>query len=143
MVKKMRPARNAIIVCSGLGTRGGVQYWDPRRRGSSPTVRSGADDALHGRPDGAPPPTRGPLAGRSPFPVSYRCRALMAYRYSVVRLQRDRERFRKRTAARIAQGLHPKCGRRPRAAERTLCEICADKRNKASRARDARSWAAG
>ena len=26
-VKEVRPARNEIIVCTGLTTRGGVQYW--------------------------------------------------------------------------------------------------------------------
>ena len=26
-VKEMRPAPNEIIVCTGLGSRGGVQYW--------------------------------------------------------------------------------------------------------------------
>ena len=26
-VKEMRPERNEIIVCTGLRTRGGVQYW--------------------------------------------------------------------------------------------------------------------
>ena len=26
-VREMRPARNEIIVCTGLRTRGGVQYW--------------------------------------------------------------------------------------------------------------------
>ena len=26
-VKEMRPLRNEIIVCTGLRTRGGVQYW--------------------------------------------------------------------------------------------------------------------
>ncbi len=26
-VREMRPERNEIIVCTGLGSRGGVQYW--------------------------------------------------------------------------------------------------------------------
>ncbi len=26
-VKEMRPERNEIIICTGLGSRGGVQYW--------------------------------------------------------------------------------------------------------------------
>ena len=55
----------------------------------------------------------------------------------------DRERFRKRTAARIAQGLCPRCGERPPAPERSLCGPCNDKRNRASRARDARLRAEG
>ncbi|MXW91807.1 MAG: hypothetical protein F4114_18085 [Rhodospirillaceae bacterium] len=55
----------------------------------------------------------------------------------------DRERFRKRTAARVAQGLCPRCGERPPAPERSLCGPCNDKRNAASRARDARLRAEG
>jgi len=27
MVKEMRPARTEIIICTGIRTRGGVQYW--------------------------------------------------------------------------------------------------------------------
>ncbi len=26
-VREMRPERNEIIICTGLGSRGGVQYW--------------------------------------------------------------------------------------------------------------------
>ena len=55
-----------------------------------------------------------------------------------IRRARDRERFRRRTAERIAKGLCPKCGKQPPAPERSLCETCAAKRNAASRARDAR-----
>ena len=67
----------------------------------------------------------------------------MAYRDPAVRRQRDRERFRKRTAERVAQGLCPRCGDGPPAPERSVCDPCADKRNKASRARDAQLRAAG
>ena len=42
----------------------------------------------------------------------------MAYRDIEVRRQRDRERFRKRTAERISQGLCPRCGDRAPAASR-------------------------
>ena len=55
----------------------------------------------------------------------------------------DRERFQRRTAARIAQGLCPKCGKQPPAAGLIHCEPCTEKRNRASRARDARLRAAG
>lgn len=55
----------------------------------------------------------------------------------------DRERFRKRTAARIAAGLCPRCSERAPAPDRSLCEPCAEKRNKASCARDARLRAEG
>ena len=55
----------------------------------------------------------------------------------------DRERFRKRGAARVAQGLCPRCGERPPAPERSVCGPCAAKRNAASRARDARLRAEG
>ena len=67
----------------------------------------------------------------------------MAYRDPAVRRQRDRERFRKRTAERVAQGLCPRCGDGPPAPERSVCDPCAEKRNRASRTRDARLRAAG
>ena len=67
----------------------------------------------------------------------------MAYRDPAVRRQRDRERFRKRTAERVAQGLCPRCGDGPPAPERSVCDPCGEKRNKASRARDARLRAEG
>ena len=60
-----------------------------------------------------------------------------------VRKARDRERFRKRTAARIAAGLCPRCGHRSPAPERSVCAPCAEKCNRASRARDARLRAEG
>ena len=55
----------------------------------------------------------------------------------------DRERFRRRSAERIALGLCPRCGERPPAPERSVCEPCAARRNKASRARDAKLRDAG
>ncbi len=67
----------------------------------------------------------------------------MAYADPEVRKQRDRQRFRKRTAKRIAAGLCPRCGVQPPAPERTVCAGCAAKRNAASRARDARLREAG
>ena len=67
----------------------------------------------------------------------------MAYRDVEVRKQRDRERVARRTAERIAAGLCPRCGERPPAPERSVCDDCAAKRNAASRARDARLRAEG
>ena len=67
----------------------------------------------------------------------------MAYADPEVRKQRDRERAARRTAARIAAGQCPRCGARPPAPDRSVCGPCAEKRNAASRARDARLRAAG
>ena len=67
----------------------------------------------------------------------------MGYADPAVQLQKDRERFARRTAARIAQGLCPRCGDRPPAPERSVCPPCAEKCNRASRARDARLRAEG
>ena len=67
----------------------------------------------------------------------------MTYRDPEVRRARDRERFRRRTAERIALGLCPRCGASPPAPDRTVCGPCAGKRNAASRVRDARLRAAG
>ncbi len=62
----------------------------------------------------------------------------MAYADPSVQREKDRERFRKRIAERRAAGICPGCGDRPPAPERALCAPCAGKRNRASRARDAR-----
>ena len=62
----------------------------------------------------------------------------MAYADPAVRRQRDRERIARRTAARIEAGLCVKCGRTEPMPERRLCAPCNEKRNAASRARDAR-----
>ena len=67
----------------------------------------------------------------------------MAYKDIHTQRRKDRERFRERSAERIAKGLCPKCGARPPLPERSLCEFCNDKRNRASRARDARLRAEG
>ena len=67
----------------------------------------------------------------------------MAYRDPEVRRARDRERIARRTAARIEVGLCAKCGRTEPLPERRLCAPCNDKRNAASRTRDARLRAAG
>ena len=67
----------------------------------------------------------------------------MAYKDPEEGRARDRERFRRRTAERIAQDLCPRCGKAPPAPERKVCGSCAGKRNRAGRARDARLRAAG
>ena len=67
----------------------------------------------------------------------------MAYADPAVGRRKDRERFRRRTAERVAKGLCPRCGAAPSAPERTICDSCAEKRNRASRARDARLRAVG
>ena len=67
----------------------------------------------------------------------------MAYADPAVQRAADRERFRKRTAERIAAGQCPRCGTVPPAPERSVCDSCAEKRNRASRARDARLRAEG
>ena len=67
----------------------------------------------------------------------------MAYADPEVRRQRDRERFRRRTEARTAAGLCPRCGVQSPAPERSLCDGCAAKCNAASRAHDARLREAG
>ena len=67
----------------------------------------------------------------------------MAYRDPAVRRQRDRERIAQRTAARIEAGLCARCGKTEPLPERRLCAPCNDKRNAASRARDARLRAEG
>ena len=67
----------------------------------------------------------------------------MAYRDPETGRERDRERFRKRTAERRAAGLCPRCGDRPPTPERSVCEPCGERRRIAGRARDARLRAAG
>ncbi len=67
----------------------------------------------------------------------------MAYRDPARGRAADRERFRKRRAARLAAGLCPRCGKTGPAPGRSLCEPCTDRRNRASRARDARLKAEG
>ena len=55
----------------------------------------------------------------------------------------DRERFRRRTAERLARGLCPKCGQAPPEPDRNLCAACNEKRRTADRARSAKRKAAG
>ena len=67
----------------------------------------------------------------------------MAYRDPARQRAADRERFRKRAAARRAAGLCPRCGAAAPEPGRALCGGCAEKRNRAGRARDARLRAEG
>ena len=67
----------------------------------------------------------------------------MAYKDPEEGRARDRERFRQRTAERIAQSLCPKCGKEPPEPERRLCALCTGKRREAERVRDAKRRAAG
>ena len=67
----------------------------------------------------------------------------MAYRDPSVRRAKDRERVAKRTAARVAAGLCARCGKTEPLPERRLCAPCNERRNAASRARDARLRAEG
>ena len=62
----------------------------------------------------------------------------MADRDIAKKRRRNLERFHQRTAERRAAGQCLKCGNRPSAPERTLCESCLDKRRAADRARTAR-----
>ncbi|WP_428098037.1 hypothetical protein [Candidatus Rariloculus sp.] len=67
----------------------------------------------------------------------------MAYRDPELGRARGRERFRRRTAERLARGLCPKCGRAPPEPDRSLCAACNEKRRIAERARRAKRLAAG
>ena len=67
----------------------------------------------------------------------------MAYRDPAEQRRKDRERIARRTAERIAAGLCPRCGKAAPTPGRSVCEPCADRRNRASRARDARLRAEG
>lgn len=57
----------------------------------------------------------------------------MGYKDSEVGRARNRERFRRRIAERVAQGLCPRCGGCPPAAGHGVCEACAEKRRVADR----------
>ena len=67
----------------------------------------------------------------------------MAYKDRDVGRQRDRERFRRRTAERRTKGLCPRCGLTPPAPGHSLCDPCAEKQRVAGCARDARLRVAG
>ena len=67
----------------------------------------------------------------------------MAYRDPAVGRARDLERYHRRTAARKAAGLCPRCGKRPPVPERSLCEPCAEKHRISGRISDAKRCARG
>ncbi|WP_428099708.1 hypothetical protein [Candidatus Rariloculus sp.] len=67
----------------------------------------------------------------------------MVYKDPELGRARSRERFRRRTAERVAEGQCPRCGERPPAAGHGVCEFCAGKRRIADRARAARRRTAG
>ena len=67
----------------------------------------------------------------------------MPYKDPEVGRARDRERFARRTAERLAAGLCPKCGEHRPEPGRRLCGICAVRARSVGRARDARLRAAG
>ena len=67
----------------------------------------------------------------------------MAYRDPAEGRSKDRDRTAKLTATRIAAGLCTRCGKTEPLPERRLCAPCNEKRNAASRARDARLRAEG
>ena len=55
----------------------------------------------------------------------------------------DRERYRRRTAERLARGMCPRCGEARPVADHSLCQCCGEKRRQAERARCAKARAAG
>ena len=67
----------------------------------------------------------------------------MPYRDPDLGRVRDRERFRRRTAERLARGLCLKCGKAPPEPDRSLCAACNEKRRISDRARTAKRRAAG
>ena len=67
----------------------------------------------------------------------------MPHKDSDRRREYDRERHRRRAAARLARGACAKCGKHPPAPERSLCASCLERGSAAERARYARGKAAG
>ena len=67
----------------------------------------------------------------------------MAYCDPDIGRSRDRERFRRRTAERIARGHCTRCGQRPPEPGRRLCAACGEKRRLADLARAAKRREAG
>ena len=67
----------------------------------------------------------------------------MAYKDPEHGRVRDLERYRRRTAERLARGMCPRCGEARPVADHSLCQSCGDKRRKAEQARYAKAKAAG
>ena len=124
-VEKMRPARDEIIIATGV-----------KRRGAARACRCGAGAPWGYSPIAARRADRRILVD---VPSAYRRRGVprpdttpdmeqpMAYRDLETGRARDRERFRKRTAEHRAKGLCPRCGLTPPTPGRSLCETCAGK----------------
>ena len=55
----------------------------------------------------------------------------------------DLERYRRRTAERLARGMCPRCGEAQLLPDHSLCQRCSDKRRKAGQARYAKAKAVG
>ena len=67
----------------------------------------------------------------------------MAYKDPEQGRARDLERYRRRTAERLARSMCPRCGEARPVADYSLCQSCGDKRRKAGQARYAKAKAAG
>ena len=67
----------------------------------------------------------------------------MAYKDPVHGRACDRERYRRRTAERLARGMCPRCGEAQPMPDHSLCQRCGDKRRKAEQARYAKAKASG
>ena len=67
----------------------------------------------------------------------------MAYKDPGHGRARDRERYRRRAAERLARGMCPRCGEARPVPDHSLCQSCGDKRRQAERARCAKARAAG
>ena len=67
----------------------------------------------------------------------------MAYKDPGHGRARDRERYRRRTAERLARGMCPRCGEARPVPDHSLCQCCGEKRRQAERARCAKARAAG
>ena len=97
-VKKMRPARTEIIICTGLHSRGGGNIGLARRRAYSPTAASAAERRPPGRP--ADPAT---ADGRSPSRFHARQGDHATFKQDDLKARRTNERARWRPAPRPGQ----------------------------------------
>ena len=67
----------------------------------------------------------------------------MPHKNPETRREYERERHRRRTAERLARGACPKCGKRPPAQGRSLCEFCLERGRMSERARYAKARGEG
>ena len=136
VVRKMRPARDEIIVATGINLRNsGVQYWANLLCGGTCCIdewRSPGDVLpARRRPDVHCPNSN--LMEDIPVP----------YRNPDKAREHGRERYRRLTEERLASGMCPKCGREPLPPDRSLCRSCGEKRRKAERDRYAKGKTEG